>query len=90
MNDQDFRNYFLIAVFIGVVGGLFLVAYSDGIEFELYKKIRCKYKLHKFSIRIGGYRVRKYYCHFCKEERSHPKLKSIDGGKRWVNNRYKF
>jgi len=59
---------------------------EEGFIFSLYKKLRCKLGFHKMI----RYKIRLYYCMWCKKPRDFPTMKSIDGGNKKRSNKYKF
>ena len=69
-----------LIILFGIVIGLFMVAYEDGIPLALFKKLCCRIGFHKMYIGFGRLKIRKYYCQWCKKPRKHPTLKVIDGG----------
>lgn len=79
----------VMVLLFGLVFGIMLVAYEDGVPFGLLKKIKCKMGKHAFR---SGYvrRMNRYFCKDCKSPRKHPALKAIDGGKRDFDNSFKF
>jgi hypothetical protein len=79
----------LIFVFTTVFG-LMLVAYDDGESFAIYKRIRCRLGYHSMYVKLGKIKRHRYYCRFCKKPREHPVLKVIDGGKKMVDNKFRF
>lgn len=74
----------------GVVFGLMLLAFEDGIPFGLVKKIRCRFGWHQMRNKIGRLKVHRYYCKNCKKPRKHPSLKVIDGGRKISKDTFKF
>jgi hypothetical protein len=76
-------------IFFGIILGLLLIAYENGISLGLLKKILCKLQIHNRKIRLNSETIRKYYCQWCGKARKHPPLKSIDGGKKWWDNDFK-
>ena len=78
------------AAFIGLFLGMVLIAYEDGFEFVLWKKLRCKVGLHKNNVVVGGIKIQKYFCQFRKKPRKYPDLKHVYGGKKFGNNKFKF
>jgi hypothetical protein len=77
---------FGLVVMFGIVLGIMLIAFDDGIPFALFHKLRCKAGWHKNRVN----KVNKYYCQFCKRPRKFPELKLIDGGNKMANNKYEF
>jgi hypothetical protein len=73
----------------GLVFGLILVAYEDGLPFGLYQRIRCKVGKCKFYIKVGKTKINKYYCLFCKKPRKFPVLKVIDGERKIGDNKFR-
>ena len=86
MNSDSLTTILCIVALFGLVFGMILMAYEDGVEFARWKKLRCKFGWH----RIKKYKVAKYYCQFCKKPRKHPKLRAISGGKKSSSDIYKF
>lgn len=78
-----------MAALVGVVFGLILIAYDDGVQFGLYKKIRCK--MGKHTHKAGFFKhVNIYYCKICKAPRKHPQLRAIQGGKIDLDIKFRF
>jgi hypothetical protein len=87
--DETLKICIAMGGIAGILGGVLLVAYDDHTQTRLYKRLRCKMGWHKMHTRIGFLKIHKYYCEYCRKERSHPKLTAIDGGRKWMNERYK-
>lgn len=87
--SQAFTLLLPLSVLVGVILGIAMVAYEDGIAFGLYRRLKCKFGKHTWKT---GYRnrVNKYYCVRCKKARSHPKLEVVQGGKKWDIGGFKF
>lgn len=79
-----------LIIIAGIVFGLMLIAYDDGVPYSMARKLMCKLGRHKIHDKIGRLKIHKYYCEFCKKPRKHPVLKVVDGGNKMGNNRYKF
>lgn len=89
MNDHSYWMPLLGLTFlIGMVFGLLLIAYEDGVAFGLSKKLSCKFGKHKFHIKIKRIKIQKYYCQNCKIKRHYPKLDFIQGGNKFGNFKY--
>jgi hypothetical protein len=86
MDTEDFTVVVCTAGLIGMLGGMILIAYEDGVPQGRLKKILCRMGRHKTY--IG--KVAKYYCQHCKKPREHPALKVIDGGNKMGNNKFYF
>jgi hypothetical protein len=78
----------LLTVPFGMVFGLILIVYEDGVPFSILNKIRCKMGKHKFKTTFK--KVHKYYCQNCGKPRSHPVLKLVAGSNKVRDNGYKF
>jgi len=63
----------------GILFGIMLMCYEDGVRFGFAKRIKCKFGKHTFK---GYMRKPLYYCQRCKAPRRHPSLKAIQGGKK--------
>lgn len=86
----DLAIFLPLAVVFGIVLGIMMVAYEDGVPFGLYRRIKCKFGKHTYNVGFRG-TIRKYYCARCKKARSHPKLEVIQGGKKeWDIGNFKF
>lgn len=80
-----------LTLLTGTLTGFAMVLYEDGVPFGRFKKIKCKLGFHKRDHKIGKFVIsRKYYCEHCKAPRKHPQLKVLQGGKKEVNNTFKF
>jgi hypothetical protein len=90
MGQETFTVYLGIAALVGIILGMILIAYEDGVQFARWKKLRCKLGWHSIHTKIGRLKVHKYYCNFCRKPRKHPELKVVDGGNKLGNNQYKF
>ena len=78
-------------VFIfGVVSGLMLIAYDDGVPFAIIKRLKCRAGYHQMGDKVFGTKVRRYYCRHCKVPRKHPVLKLIDGGNKMKDNEFRL
>lgn len=62
----------------GIIFGLMLIMYEDGVPFSVLNKIRCRFGNHRFKTMFR--RTNKYYCQNCKKPRNHPVLKLVAGG----------
>lgn len=77
-------------VLIGIVFGLMLLAYEDGVHFSLFRKLMCRFGWHRLFNSYGGMKIQKYYCQACGKGRKHPDLKVVDGGKKMGDNKFRF
>lgn len=78
MSDNTAAVSLILIFLCGIVLGIMLMCYEDGVKFGLAKRIKCKFGKHTFR----GYRNKHlYYCERCKTPRIHPSLKAIQGGK---------
>lgn len=73
----------------GLLMGILLVMYEDGVGMSLYKKLRCKLGKHKIKVKHGKLTINKYFCQYCKTPRKHPNLTAIDGGKKRLGGNFK-
>jgi hypothetical protein len=87
---DSFVAFTCLAGLFGIVFGMILIAYEDGVPLGRLKKILCRLNFHKFHFKTGKVKSHKYYCTFCKKPRKHPDLKVIDGGNKMGNNKYNF
>jgi hypothetical protein len=81
MDSTSFTYLLGISFAFGIVGGIMLVAYEDGVAFGLYRRIKCKFGNHTHKVGRKGH-INLYYCARCKKPRNHPSLKVIDGGRK--------
>jgi hypothetical protein len=79
-----------LVVLFGIVLGIMLIAFEDGVPFGLYRKISCKAGWHKTHVKVGSGKVNKYYCQHCKAPRRFPDLRVIDGGNKMATHTHKF
>jgi hypothetical protein len=77
---------FGLVILSGIVLGMMLIAFDDGIPFGLINKTKCKLGWHKNKIN----KIPKYYCQHCRKPRKYPNLKVIHGGNKMYNNPFKF
>ena len=68
-----------LIILFGLVFGLILIAYEDGLPFGLFYKIRCKIGKCRYYIVVGKTKINKYYCIICRKPRKFPDLKVVDG-----------
>jgi hypothetical protein len=87
---DTFITFLCAAGFFGIVIGMILISYEDGIPMARWKKLRCKLNWHERHLKVGKTKVQKYYCSFCKKPRKHPPMKIVDGGNKMGNNKYNF
>lgn len=73
-----------LAILFGIVLGVMLLAFEDGISMGLLKRILCRVGWHKIHNKIGQLKIHKYYCQRCKTPRKHPQLTAIDGGNKAI------
>ena len=90
MDVETFTTVICAAGLFGMMGGMILIAYEDGVPQGRLKKILCLFNRHKFHLKIGKTKNNKYYCQWCKKPRTHPALKVVDGGYKIGNNKYNF
>lgn len=84
-------KHLLGAVLVGgIVFGLILIAYEDGLPVLFFKRLKCRFGYHSVYVRFGKTKINKYYCIVCKKPRTHPGLKIVDGGNKMGNNRFEF
>jgi len=72
---------FGLVFLFGIVFGLILVAYDDGLPLGLYRRIQCKLGNCRYYIKVGKTKINKYYCIICRKPRSFPVLKVVDDDK---------
>jgi len=82
--------FFIILFLFFPIFFVILISYEDGVQFNLLKKLLCKFGLHKLKVKFGKLKINKYYCQYCKKPRKRPKLTMIDGSNKWYKNNYKF
>lgn len=90
MDLDQFTIVVCLAAIVGILGGMILIAYEDGVPQGRLKKILCRLERHKWSVKVGKVKTAKYFCQHCKKRRSHPVLKVVDGGNKMGNNKYNF
>lgn len=87
MMTHEMSSIYAILFLLGIILGLMLIAYEDGVKYSLAKRIQCKLGKHTF---YGYYKKPLYYCQKCKTPRKHPSMKALKGGKKDIDNFYKF
>jgi hypothetical protein len=90
MNNESATSAICLIGLFGMVFGVLLIAYEDGVPMNRWRKLRCGIGWHKMAIRYGGAKIHKFYCQFCRKPRKHPPLKVIDGGNKFKDNKYTF
>lgn len=86
MKELPTLTCLLLILPFGLILGLMLIVYENGVQFGLYRKLKCKLGKHTHKVGYKGH-INRYFCKFCKAPRSNPSLKAIDGGKKDL---YKF
>lgn len=86
MTQDDFTTLVCVVGLFGLVLGMILIAWEDGVRAGQWKKLRCKLGWHKTKV----YKVNKYFCQYCRKPRKKPPLKVVDGGKKFGNNKFTF
>lgn len=86
--DSNLSTILGLAAIFGILIGMMLIAYEDGVHCSRWKKIRCKMGWHKIRFKLYGMRINKYYCEYCKVPRKHPVLRVIEGGRKFGNNKF--
>ena len=82
MDTDSFTTLLCTTALFGIVGGMILLAYEDGIPNGRLKKLLCRFGRHKMHVGFGKAKTAKYYCQYCKKPRSHPDMKVLDGGRK--------
>ena len=88
--NMDHRLALCLLFVVSFSLALMFISFTDGDPLYLYKKIRCRFGMHKVHRKVGKKKTNKYYCKFCKNPRKHPKLKLLDGGRKLGNNKFRF
>ena len=76
MDIVSFYSVIMLAIMVGVLGGVLLACYEDGKPHGLWYKLKCRLKLHIF--RLNG--IQRIKCQHCGVPRPGLHLKAIDGG----------
>jgi hypothetical protein len=90
MADDSLVQFIKILVLGTILLTFLLIAFEDGVQFGLLKRLLCKMGVHRLKTKIGRLKINRYYCQNCKTPRKHPQLKIVEGGNKMGTNDHKF